>query len=96
MKNLNKRVTIDPKFSADEWELYSFSDDPGRAQKLKEAAVALNKALKTAVNKKGSTRVDVDIATRKVMLKYSDCGARDIETLNFVFDILDEIYGPSF
>ena len=96
MKYLNKRVTVDPMFSASDWQLYTFLDDPEKAQKSKEATLALNKALKKAVNKKNSNRADVALAVRKVMWKYSDCGARDTESWYLVLDILDEIYGPTF
>jgi hypothetical protein len=96
MKYLNKRVMIDPMFSASEWQLYSSSDDPEMAQKSKGAAIALNIALKKAVNKKGATRSSVAAAMRKIMLKYSDCGARDTEPWYLVSDILDDIYGPTF
>lgn len=96
MKELNKRVTINPVFSASDWQLYSFSDDPEKAQKSKEAAAALNATLKKAVNKKDSKRAAVVFAMRKVMIEYSDCGARDTEPWDFLIDILDEIYGPTF
>ena len=85
---------INPVFSVSEWQLYSFSDDPEKAQKSKEAAVALNKTLSKAVNKEGSTRYSVALAMRKIMLKYSDSGARDTEPWYFVLDILDDVYGP--
>jgi uncharacterized protein with ATP-grasp and redox domains len=94
MKYLNKRVMINPVFSVSEWQLYSFSDNPEKAQKSKEAAIALNKALRKAVNKEGSTRSTVALAIRKNMLEYSNCGARDTEPWDFLLDILDDVYGP--
>ena len=57
MKNLNKTVTIKiyPKLTADQWQLYSFDDEPKLAAKSKLAARALNTALKKAVNSIDST-----------------------------------------
>ena len=66
MKNLNIKTHIDPKFSAQEWQLYS--SVPGGAA----AARALNKALKVAVNAKGSTPSSVMSSVRAVFRKWCE------------------------
>ena len=95
-KKLNKRIKVYPEFTVSDWQLYSFSDDSEKALKSIEAALALNKTLSKAVNAVGSTRTRVALVMRKVMMKYSDYGARDTEPWDFLIDVLDEIYGPIF
>ena len=96
MKNLNKSVKIDPKFTAAEWQLYSFRDDPIKAGGVPLVAIALNKALKTAVNKAGSDRKSAWKDVYAHLGKYAEYGASDTEHRDFLLDILGEIYGPSF
>lgn len=101
MKNLNKTVSIkiDPKFTADDWQLYSFSDTPSMATKSKLAARTLNTALKKAVNDMDTSLPKVDQwntaykAVKVVMNRYSECGAEDTEPRYVLCDILDELYG---
>jgi len=98
MKNLNKTIKIDPKFTAAEWQLRSFRDNPAKTAVVSLSVIALdlNKALKTAVNKAGSTRQSVwkDVYSR--FGKYAEYGASNIESRSFLVDILTDIYGPSF
>ena len=101
MKNLNKTVSIkiDPKLTADQWQLYSFDDEPKLAAKSKLAARAINTALKKAVNNMDSSLPEVDQwntaykAVKIVMNRYSECGATDTEPRYVLSDILDELYG---
>jgi hypothetical protein len=99
MKNLNKTFKIDPKITADQWQLYSFDDEPKLAAKSKLAARALNTALKKAVNNVDPSLPEVDQwntvykAVAVVMHRYSECGATDTEPRYVLADILDELFG---
>jgi hypothetical protein len=94
MKKLNRLVKVYPEFAPSEWRLYPSSESSEGTQKLNEAAIALNKALRDAVNKKGSTRSSVAIAMRKILSNYSEFGGQEIELWHFLLDILDIVYGP--
>jgi len=93
MKKLNKQIKINPEFTAFDWQLYSFINEP---EKSKEVADNLNEALKKAVNKKGSTRGSVMLAMHQSTIKFAEYGAFGLPTKYFIMDILCEIYGPSF
>ena len=82
MKNLNISVKINPKFTADDWQLYTASMD------CQPAVDALNEALKLAVNTDGST---VDSAREYVfgiMRQFAEYGAYDTEPIWVLDDVL--------
>jgi hypothetical protein len=88
MLNLNKTVVvkIDPKFSANDWQLYTAS------MPCKRAANALNSNLKKLVNTKGSTVDSVRSGMSSTMAKYSKFGAYDSEPIWFLDHILNQVY----
>jgi hypothetical protein len=94
MKKLNKtvKINIDPKFSASDWQLYSFRDDPAMREMSKAAAKAINRALKIVVAVEASRDVAFE-TVYNVMSKYSGCGATDTEPRGMLLDILNDIYG---
>ena len=93
MKKLNKtvKIVINPKFTAADWQLYSFRYDPAQRETSKVAAKEINRALKVAVNKGKPRDITYD-TVYKVMDKYSDQGATDSEPRDMLLDILDDIY----
>jgi hypothetical protein len=92
MKKLNLQVKITPKFTAEDWQLYSFSDEPENAKLSREAARAINAALKKAVNSGTLQPKEVFDTVYIVMDKYSVCGATDTESRGFLHEILEHIY----
>jgi hypothetical protein len=86
MRNLNKTIKIDPKFTAEEWQLYT------TGMKCTRAANALNAALKRLVNANGSTDMSVAFGMGQVLEKYSKFGANDSEPRWMLQDILTQVY----
>jgi hypothetical protein len=87
MLNLNKTVVvkIDPKFSAEDWQLYTAS------MPCTKVANALNKSLKTLVNN-GNTQQHVYESMITIMGLYSNHGASDTEPHWFLQHILSHVY----
>lgn len=88
MKRLNMSITIDPAFTAEDWQLYTSSMD------CVPAANSLNKALKEAVNS-GANREDVEKLVNKEMNRLRNFGAIDSEPRWFLEDVLDQIFGKA-
>ena len=88
MRNLNMTVKIDPKFSAEDWQLYTAS------MKCTRVANSLNKSLKTLVNN-GNTREYVYDSMITIMAHYSNYGAYDTEPIWFLDCVLNQVYKPS-
>lgn len=86
MKRLNPTVKIDPKFTAEDWQLFTVS------MNCNPAARKLNTALRQAVNKKGSTAFEVRVAMCPVMMELSEFGANDSEPQWLLAKVLDEVY----
>ncbi len=86
IKNLQKKVSINANFTADQWQLFTCSMD------CAPAASALNKALTAAVNA-GKTRDQVEEAMDPVFSRFSKFGAADSEPTHFLRRVLDEIFG---
>jgi hypothetical protein len=85
MLNLTRAVKIDPKYTAEDWQLYTAS------MKCTKAANALNKSLKTLVNN-GNTRQHVYESMITIMSLYSKYGAFDTEPRWVLEDILSQVY----
>lgn len=85
MKKLNLKVTADPKFTADDWQLYTSS------MKCTRVANSLNRSLKTLVNS-GKSRQDVYESMIAIMYLYSKYGATDTVVREVLLDMLDEIF----
>jgi hypothetical protein len=88
MKRLNLKPTIDPVFTAEEWQLFTCSMD------CTGPAGELNYNLKWAINS-GLTRRDAEKHMGEIMRKLSDFGACDSEPIWFLEPIMDKIYGGS-
>jgi hypothetical protein len=86
MKRLNPTVKIDPKFTADDWQLFTAS------MNCNGAARKLNTTLRQAVNKKGSTAFEVRLEMHPVMRELSKFGANDSEPQWLLASVLDEVY----
>lgn len=84
---LNKTVHIDPKLSANEWQLYSSMEG------VKSVARDLNRRLKKLVNAKDSTRSVVEKEMMAFMYTYATYGAYDSEPRWVLMDIMDDVYG---
>ena len=87
MRNLNMTVKIDPKFSAEDWQLYTAS------MKCTRVANVLNSNLKKLVNA-GYGMDWVEREMHKVMVRYSSYGAYDTEPIWVLTDILNQVYKP--
>lgn len=89
MKKLNATVTINPTFTAEDWQLYSSKDLFGDQPRL--VAAELNRNLAMCVNDGQSIEV-----TRRhmyaIMKQNSRLGTMDSEALHFLEDILERIY----
>ena len=83
---LNISVKIEPCFTADDWCLYTATKD------CRDAAKALNEALRNSVNYNCTTRYETSEAMTKVMEEWSDYGAYDYEPCRFLDEILKIIY----
>lgn len=85
MLRLNMTVQINPSFSWLDWELY---DMPGAVG----AAAKLNKTLKNAVNQ-GCRRPVLENTMDLTMSELCKFGASDTEARNFLYRVLNEIFG---
>lgn len=85
MLNLTRTVKIDPKFTADDWQLYTSS------MKCTRVANSLNRSLKTLVNN-GKSRQDVYESMITIMHLYSKYGASDTEPRWVLEDVLSQVY----
>jgi hypothetical protein len=87
---LNLNPHINPELTARDWELYSsMAGSKGAARKL-------NKALKDAVNSKGSTPQSVVMAMHPVMRELANFGADDTEPRYHLQAIIQKVYGYTY
>jgi hypothetical protein len=82
---LQTRVTITPTFSANDWQLYTYSVP------CDEAAVKLNQALAEAVNA-GLTRAEVEKRMDVAMFELRTFGAADTEPRYVLAEALDHVF----
>lgn len=87
---LNIQKKIDPKLTANHWQLYS--DMKG----AKGAAHKLNIALKKAVNAKDSDPKSVTLAMQPVFESLADFGATDTAVREEFGYVLTKIYGYAY
>lgn len=87
INSLNMVKKIDPTYTNEYWQLYS------SVLGYENAVTDLNAALKYAVNLEGSTAITVRQIMGPVMLSFQDFGALDTEPREFLYSILDHIYG---
>jgi hypothetical protein len=86
MNRLNKKVevTIDPRFSWVDWELYEVIGTEAAAEEL-------NEALETAVNA-GISREGVEREMLKVRQELAEFGAMDSESFAHLRRVLDVVF----
>jgi hypothetical protein len=87
--SLAMKSSIDPTFPAEDWQL--FSDKEGVVHAVND----LNATLRACYNS-GSSKADTYRAMCSVMHHYSKFGAEDTEPIQFLEDILDDIYGEGW
>ena len=75
---------IIPDYSADDWELY---DNEGRDT----AALDLNRSLKQAINRAGSTLTTVENEMQPALERHSKLGANDSEGRNMVLRVAEKL-----
>lgn len=85
---IEKKITIKLELTADDWQLYTASTN------CTKAAMALNKAIETAVNT-GLSRYEVERAANVAMRANDKYGATDTEPRWVLNDILDEVFGAA-
>jgi hypothetical protein len=85
-------LTVEPKLSANDWQLYTYGVDAAKQEAAHLAAARLNRTLREAVNG-GFGRPIVRDRMWKVMEECRSTGALDTEPRAVLETLLDFIFG---